>query len=456
MKFCFILIFILLIACKGQFESSFNGPIRGDSQFWVGDYTKERGTKDYYSLKDFNKKAENSACKIYLATDISNVSQSTIDNLANEFLNTIKPKVSNFYGQESDVDGNGKVTILLFDIVDGATPSSGFIAGLFDPINENSVASVNNYNNIHGTFLRTNEAEVLYVDCKNQDAASIGSKSTIAHEYQHMVGFNQRYIVYNRDADLDTWISEGEAMDMEFDVYGSQSIQARFSYFNTTDYLINSSVINWNSDSPLSNYSLSAAYFNFIRKKINNSSTLKTVFNNFNNSFSGNTSDLGDVLATNSIYTGNGYASFRSSFYDFSITGLINAKAGSFSDGISFSGYTKYTSGTSTFSDYAYTPRAFKYSTAATSINVTGTSTIIKDVSVALNFTDNTSLSTISSFKSNTYGVVLVSHYNVDDKTSDVTLNKVPLTNILRQKSNSDELLNMRRDLILSRPILKD
>ncbi len=89
------------------------------------------------------------------------------------------------FGMPSDIDNNGKINILIFDIDDDGI--NGYFSGL-DLMNAGG----------------SNQMEIIYID-KNPHGSGINSTycfSTIAHELQHLIHFEH-------DTDEETWVNEG-------------------------------------------------------------------------------------------------------------------------------------------------------------------------------------------------------------------------------------------------------
>jgi len=144
------------------------------------------------------------------------VTQDMVDELANTFLssgldNDIYDWVTNIYEEEwgstaaakySNLIGeNNEITILLTDI-DEDNKDNGGIVGFFWS-KDNFDAS-----DISGS----NERVMFYIDAvmlANTDSGNFWQKeiySTLAHEFQHMINFYQKYILL--ETSLDTWINE--------------------------------------------------------------------------------------------------------------------------------------------------------------------------------------------------------------------------------------------------------
>ncbi len=124
---------------------------------------------------------------------------------------TLHPLDVEIFGAESDIDGNGRVIVLLTPIVNGLTTAAqcsadGFVRGFFN-----------------GTDLGTrsqnsNRAEILYAlvpdPAGTRSCAHFASDvvrqlpSTFLHEFQHMISYNQHVLV-RRGTDETTWLNEG-------------------------------------------------------------------------------------------------------------------------------------------------------------------------------------------------------------------------------------------------------
>jgi len=124
---------------------------------------------------------------------------------------TLHPLDVEVFGAESDVDGNGRIIVLLTPIVNALTTAAqcsadGFVRGFFN-----------------GTDLGTrsqnsNRAEILYAlvpdpagtrSCPHFATDVVRQlPSTFLHEFQHMISYNQHVLV-RRGSDETTWLNEG-------------------------------------------------------------------------------------------------------------------------------------------------------------------------------------------------------------------------------------------------------
>lgn len=135
-----------------------------------------------------------------------NVFQSDIDKLVNSFENetpsaSIDPNQGilaiemQYLGSPPDIDGNGKVIILILDINDDydAASNPAFVAGYFDQADQ----LIPSHRQASGNF-----GDLLYIDSNPGKLGSSLILSTAAHELQHLIN-------YNYDTNEDPWLNEG-------------------------------------------------------------------------------------------------------------------------------------------------------------------------------------------------------------------------------------------------------
>ncbi len=133
--------------------------------------------------------------------------QSDLDELARTFDVYHHPIDVAAFGNESDLDANGVVVVLLTDAVNALTPdcTNGRILGYF-------------WGGDMLTITGSNRAEIFYamVPAPN-DGSCTGAtrkntldrlKPTLIHEFQHMISFNQHALVRGGPSEV-TWLNEG-------------------------------------------------------------------------------------------------------------------------------------------------------------------------------------------------------------------------------------------------------
>lgn len=228
----------------------------GDTRsFWVDDWTTNTRYQMTATLQ-----AIGNYCEIWVE-DPSEIDTIKAQQLANEFDNVIYPNVTTYFYTPSDVNGDGKVAILCFDIQDGFSGSGGYIAGYFYPYDLYA-------------YSNSNQMEIFYIDTYPTMHYPITDPidvtraySTLAHEFQHMVSYN-RNVIIEGTGPMDTWIDEGLSMAAEHMIYGV--LNGRISYFNSSSSIANGhSLLYWDYyGDTLANYSLSYLFFQYLRLQL--------------------------------------------------------------------------------------------------------------------------------------------------------------------------------------------
>jgi hypothetical protein len=126
------------------------------------------------------------------------------------FDDPIHSTVVRVYGQPSDVDGNGRVIILFTPVVNEMTPrgTPGYIAGFFYGLDLTVQTG-------------SNRAEIFYSvvpdptgrhgDVRLTSTLLRGVPPILAHEFQHMVHFNERVLVRSGPGQEVLWLAEALA-----------------------------------------------------------------------------------------------------------------------------------------------------------------------------------------------------------------------------------------------------
>ncbi|HTP56739.1 MAG TPA: hypothetical protein VMJ72_00470 [Candidatus Paceibacterota bacterium] len=124
------------------------------------------------------------------------VYQSQLDALAGQFDSVIWPKATTFWGLPNTpgVDNDPRITVLL----EGLTQGSG---GYFD--------SINGYPKSQAPESNAREMVVVSADSVIPDTA----KSFLAHEFQHLISFNQKELIQGVSDDI--WLNEARS---EYDI----------------------------------------------------------------------------------------------------------------------------------------------------------------------------------------------------------------------------------------------
>jgi hypothetical protein len=172
--------------------------------------------------------AENDACVIY-GEESALVSLEIAEKIAREFQDVIYPKITGVFGFPLDVDGNGKLTILLLNIRDTSNTGNSYLAGYFDPINMYRPQP-------DPGDPGSNARDMLYMDTDPGRPGEASFYTTIAHELQHLINFsvtlkNRAEQNTGRTSAQDTWIDEGLSSAAEY-VYNGRHILSRINHFN--------------------------------------------------------------------------------------------------------------------------------------------------------------------------------------------------------------------------------
>jgi len=234
---CFISFFIL--SCDLN-NSKNNNPRRSISwsipdgekkEYELGEenefYAQNLTTYKHYSLKA-NLRYIGEYCNVWLEKD-NDIHQIAIDTIGKAYDEDIYPKLMEYFGTEFELeDGNtyntmqiadfmgnydGKLCILLLDIIDGYTQGRGYVAGYF--------SSLNFYDNYPG--VPSNKRDMIYIDTHPGTPGDDTSKEIVAHEMQHLMNFVTRQMLSefnNQPSQMDLWINEGLSAAAEWSVFG--------------------------------------------------------------------------------------------------------------------------------------------------------------------------------------------------------------------------------------------
>lgn len=245
-------IFLLLATqsgCGGSSEQEFSRYQRKENEFWAANTQ----TKKYYILTAPVSK-EGQYCIIHIEESCrSLIDDSTVDNIISEFDNSIYPLIKTKFGDESDIDGNGKTIILILDIKDDYSGSGSYIAGYFDSSN----TFVNSDYNPH-----SNECDMIYLDCNPGIPGTSDFLITAAHEFQHLINFAHNGMTNGKIQD--TWINEGLSSAAEY-LYSGSHIAKRINYYNSFQDNVSSGNNFYKWGNELIDYATVYLFFQWIR-----------------------------------------------------------------------------------------------------------------------------------------------------------------------------------------------
>ncbi|MBX3721405.1 MAG: hypothetical protein KF713_06160 [Turneriella sp.] len=233
----------------------------GGKGFWARRSDLNSGDSSFYRVTSMFAASSKNA-EIYTEAK-RDVPKSAIDGLLAAFESNVVPVEHLWYTTPTDVDGSGKIILLLLDIQDGYQAGGGYIAGYFDPINHYTEAAVNSTNSKY----HSNHAEMLYLDTYPglEDALRKNNLTqfyaTLAHEYQHLLQFGKYYRGDQNDVEP-PWVDEGLAeVSSDLTGYGPQTGRAN----NFRSALLNgTSLIKETNSFMLDNYATAYVYFRYL------------------------------------------------------------------------------------------------------------------------------------------------------------------------------------------------
>lgn len=160
-------------------------------------------------------------CVLYL-DDNQVISSTALQEVTAQYEANIYNQMLSNFGSWVDVDGNGKLTILMTDIQDGYVSggSGGYVAGYFNSGDMYSTVS----------YADSNEADMITMDVNPGFLPDYreGFYSTIAHEMQHLINFS---VNAPKGFVAETWLNEGLSTSAEY-VYAGAVDPVRVGYYN--------------------------------------------------------------------------------------------------------------------------------------------------------------------------------------------------------------------------------
>lgn len=160
--------------------------------FWTKNIVENKFEKTAAILKAIGKH-----CYIYVEEG-RELSDAAIEKVCQSFDNTVYPTNTSTFGHEwkPGIDGDDRITLLMFDIKDGFNGSGGFVGGYFYAADEYNQSDIPPEHNI-----KSNEREMIYLDMYPSDPEKESYMAVVSHEFQHMIH-------YNHDSREYTWLNE--------------------------------------------------------------------------------------------------------------------------------------------------------------------------------------------------------------------------------------------------------
>ena len=191
-----------------------------------------------------------------------NVSLYALNKLAQEF-DYYYTSMTNIYGTHSDIDGNGKIIILLMDINVNKGAGSQ-VLGYFNPMD------------MHGY----NEGEILYMDISNANNKTDNAIGTIIHEFQHLINYS--YVMSGARNEMDSWLNEALSESTSI-LFNKATAESRINEFNNINYYCfytwnTSNISNNGKNNTHVNYPSASVFMNWLyQKNGSNGSIFKTI-----------------------------------------------------------------------------------------------------------------------------------------------------------------------------------
>jgi hypothetical protein len=160
-------------------------------------------------------------------------------DLALEFGDPIYPTITDTFGGESDLDGNGRVIILFTPAVNRLTPPGfdGFVGGFFFGLD------------LLPGRAGSNGGEIFYAmvpDPAGVEGPVIGKfaalnviPAVLAHEFEHMIHFNRRMLLGGAQGSEALWLSEALAQmaeDLVGDAFERAREYSKAQYFRSGNF----------------------------------------------------------------------------------------------------------------------------------------------------------------------------------------------------------------------------
>jgi hypothetical protein len=177
---------------------------------------------DNFTLVTADLKFEGTHTLLYVDqnTHVTCISDPEAEALGLEFENHIYETNTTSFGHESDINKDGKVVILLTPVVNQLTPpggaTSGYIAGFFLPSDLlPTYVPTGASNGMEIYYSMVPDPNGIYGNVYDKTSALDVIEGVIAHEFQHMIMFNYRVLIfgdgYRGTYMAELWVDEGLA-----------------------------------------------------------------------------------------------------------------------------------------------------------------------------------------------------------------------------------------------------
>src|SRR4029077_19748817 len=145
--------------------------------------------------------------------------QNVLDSITQEFDNNTFVTDSSYFGNPTDVDGNGRVILLFTGEVNKLTPANSmggfvdgfFFAGDYFPRTGPAGQSCAESNNAEIVYLLSPDPTGRYGNVRSASSVRQGTRGTIPHELEHMINAGNRFFNPASTAFEDNWLDESLA-----------------------------------------------------------------------------------------------------------------------------------------------------------------------------------------------------------------------------------------------------
>ena len=244
----------------------------------------------YYQQVNFTMNESQETYEIYVETSrLGSISAGAMENISRELNLTIYPTDSSVFGDPPDYDSDGKVHLLMYDIVD--LPGST-ILGYFNSRDQSGVSY-------------SNQADVIYLDINPTTPGSEDFYGVTAHELQHLIH-------YGLDPDEESWLNEGFA-EYSYLACGYGVTGTLATHLNSFKSSPDNSLTNWGSTN--ADYGVSFAFAEYLFEKYGGNETLWNITHESGNGVSG----------INSVLSAKGYTQqFADVFKDWVVANYLD------------------------------------------------------------------------------------------------------------------------------------
>ncbi len=215
MKKVLVCLSIIILFSSCEFMSKKDNSIQHGKLFYGIQYnanTSPQGIEFTASLR-----GESEHLKIYVKDGQEHTVSYTDIKYLKENFEAHYDNMIDIYGTHTDIDNNGKVIALLYDVNEKLSSEQAYVGGFF---NSADLFEGNN----------SNKAEVLHIECS---VPIEGVFPTVIHEFQHLINCNMNYIAPENRSYSDVWLNE--ALSESTDIYLKDAMpQGRLNGYNNT------------------------------------------------------------------------------------------------------------------------------------------------------------------------------------------------------------------------------